>query len=163
MIIRQFILAAALVLGSVAAVQSAPPKETWIGAWGFVPIPLPPGLTPAVAATTSPAIPLAASLPAQPSPAAPSALLIDNPGNLPVMAAESDPSNVTIRQLVRVAVAGFGDVGAAAHRFSPGTAWQVDVGAGIRVKLPGADGVMRVDVAHGTRDGANALTVGWLH
>ena len=34
MIIRQFILAAALVLGSVAGVQSAPPKETWIGAWG---------------------------------------------------------------------------------------------------------------------------------
>jgi lysophospholipase L1-like esterase len=104
--IRQFVLAAGLVLASVAAVQSAPPKENWIGAWGFVPIPLPPGLTPPLPATASPAIPLAASLPAQPAPATPSALLIDNPGNVPVMAAESDPSNVTIRQLVRVAVAG---------------------------------------------------------
>jgi len=106
MIIRQFILAAALVMGSVAAVQAAPPKETWIGAWGFVPIPLPPGVTPPLTVTTPVAIPLAASLPAQPAPATPSALLIDNPGNLPVMAAESDPSNVTVRQLVRVAVAG---------------------------------------------------------
>ena len=106
MIIRQFILAAALVMSTVAAVQAAPPKETWIGAWGFVPIPLPPGVTPPLAVTTPPAIPLAASLPAQPAPATPSALLIDNPGNLPVMAAESDPSNVTVRQLVRVAVAG---------------------------------------------------------
>jgi lysophospholipase L1-like esterase len=104
--IRQFILAAGLVLASVPAVQSAPPKETWIGAWGFVPIPLPPGLTPPPAATAQAAIPLAASLPAQPAPATPSTLLIDNPGNLPVMAPESDPSNVTIRQLVRVAVAG---------------------------------------------------------
>jgi lysophospholipase L1-like esterase len=106
MIIRQFILAAALILGSAATVQSAPPRENWIGAWGFVPIPLPPGVTPPPAATTPPAIPLAASPPAQPAPATPAALLIDNPGNLPVMAAESDPSNVTIRQLVRVAVAG---------------------------------------------------------
>jgi len=106
MIIRQFILAAALVMSSAAAVQSAPPKETWIGAWGFVPIPLPPGVTPPLTVTTPAAIPLAARLPAQPAPTTPSALLIDNPGNLPVMAAESDPSNVTVRQLVRVAVAG---------------------------------------------------------
>jgi len=105
MIIRQFILAAALVLGSVAAVQSAPPKETWIGAWGFVPLPLPPGVAPPPTVTTPAAIPLAASLPAQPAPAI-SAPLLDNPGNLPVMAAETDPSNVTIRQLVRVSVAG---------------------------------------------------------
>src|SRR6185312_9424330 len=104
--IRQFVLAAGLVLSSVAAVQSAPPRETWIGAWGFVPTPLPPGLTPPLTVTTPAAIPLAASLPALPAPATPSALLIDNPGNVPVMAAESDPSNVTIRQLVRVAVAG---------------------------------------------------------
>ena len=105
MIIRQFILATALVLGSVAAVQSAPPKETWIGAWGFVPLPLPPGVAPPPTVTTPAAIPLAASLPAQPAPAI-SAPLLDNPGNLPVMAAETDPSNVTIRQLVRVSVAG---------------------------------------------------------
>jgi len=35
-------LAGALILGANA--QAAPAaKETWIGAWGFVPIPLPPG------------------------------------------------------------------------------------------------------------------------
>jgi lysophospholipase L1-like esterase len=106
MIIRQFILAAALVLGSVATGQSAPPKETWIGAWGFVPIPLPPGVTPPSAVTPPPIVPLAVSFPAQPAPATPAAPLLDNPGNLPVMAAETDPSNVTIRQLVRVSVAG---------------------------------------------------------
>ena len=103
MTIRQFVLATALILGTAAAAQSAPPRETWIGAWGFVPIPLPPGLTPPP--TASAAIPLA-SLPAQPPAAAPSALLIDNPGNLPVVATDGDPSNVTIRELVRVAVAG---------------------------------------------------------
>jgi lysophospholipase L1-like esterase len=63
-------------------------------------------VTPPPTATTPAAIPLAASLPAMPAPATPSAPLLDNPGNLPVMAAESDPSNVTIRQLVRVSVAG---------------------------------------------------------
>ena len=105
--IRHFSLAAALILGTAAAAQSAPPNENWIGAWGFVPTPLPPGLTPTPAATAPAAIPLAASLP--PEPAAglpPSPLLIDNPGNLPVVIAENDPSNVTIRQLVRVSVAG---------------------------------------------------------
>ena len=106
MIIRQLILAAALVLGSVAGAQSAPPKETWIGAWGFVPIPLPPGVTPPSAVTPPPIVPLAVSFPAQPAPATPAAPLLDNPGNLPVMAAETDPANVTIRQLVRVSVAG---------------------------------------------------------
>jgi lysophospholipase L1-like esterase len=49
-------------------------------------------------------IPLAASVPAEPAPPAPP--LLDNPGNVPVMTADADPSNVTIRQLVRVAVAG---------------------------------------------------------
>ena len=32
--------------------------------------------------------------------------LLDNPGNLPVVIADSDPANITFRQLVRVAVAG---------------------------------------------------------
>ena len=78
-------------------------KESWIGAWGFVPTPLPPGLIPPVTATTPAAIPLG-GVPASPSPPTPP--LLDNPGNVPVVIADSDPSNVTIRQLVRVAVAG---------------------------------------------------------
>jgi len=98
--------AAALILGASALIpgaMAAPPvKETWIGAWGFVPTPLPPGLPPAPAATTSTAIPLAVT-PRLPPPPVP---LLDNPGNVPVVMPETDPSNVTIRQLVRVAVAG---------------------------------------------------------
>jgi hypothetical protein len=39
---------------------------------------------------------------------------------------------------------------------------QLDFGAGLRVKLTGAAGVLRVDIAHGISDGANALTFGWL-
>ena len=95
----------ALILATPA--ESAPkeawPKDNWIGAWGFVPTPLPPGVTPP-STTTSVMIPLAASVPAEPT--APTPPLLDNPGNMPVMTADADPSNVTIRQLVRVAVAG---------------------------------------------------------
>ena len=40
------------------------------------------------------------------TPPPPTPPLLDNPGNVPVVIAEADPSNVTIRQLVRVAVAG---------------------------------------------------------
>lgn len=97
------VLAGALILG--AGAQAAPAKENWIGAWGFVPTPLPPGMTPVPAAATPAAIPLAVA-PAMPAPATPTPPLLDNPGNVPVVATDSDPSNVTIRQLVRVAVAG---------------------------------------------------------
>src|SRR6516162_5261575 len=62
-------------------------------------------MTPAPAAATPAAIPLGAA-PAMPAPAAPNPPLLDNPGNVPVVIADSDPANVTIRQLVRVAVAG---------------------------------------------------------
>ena len=98
-------LAGVLILGSGA--QAAPAaKESWIGAWGFVPTPLPPGTTPVAATTTLAAIPLGSGQPMPASAPAPTAPLIDNPGNVPLAIAESDPSNVTIRQLVRVAVAG---------------------------------------------------------
>jgi lysophospholipase L1-like esterase len=103
--IRHFALAVALILATAAGAESAPreTKDNWIGAWGFVPTPLPPGLTPTP--PVSPAIPLAAT-PVQPVTAPPpTPPLLDNPGNLPVVIADSDPSNVTIRQLVRVAVA----------------------------------------------------------
>src|ERR1700761_1952457 len=103
-------LAAALILGAgthIPGAMAAPAaKESWIGAWGFVPTPLPPGLTPPATVATPPAIPLAAgqAMPVTPPPATPP--LLDNPGNVPVVIPDSDPSNVTIRQLVRVAVAG---------------------------------------------------------
>lgn len=101
-------LAAVLALPALSALPAlaAPAaKETWIGAWGFVSTPLPPGMTPVAAPATPAAIPLAVA-PVQPAAPAPTSPLLDNPGNVPVATADSDPSNVTIRQLVRVAVAG---------------------------------------------------------
>jgi lysophospholipase L1-like esterase len=97
--------AAVLILATPAESAPKEAKDNWIGAWGFVPTPLPPGLTPPVPAATPSVIPLA-GVPAQPIPSPPSRPLLDNPGNVPVMVAETDPSNVTLRQLVRVAVAG---------------------------------------------------------
>jgi hypothetical protein len=65
--------------------------------------------------------------------------------------------------LVRLGIAGFTDVARASRQMSAGaTPVQVDAGFGLRIKIPGTPGMLRADVAHGIRDGANALTVGWL-
>jgi len=37
----------------------------------------------------------------------------------------------------------------------------VDLGVGIRLRIPGRDGVVRLDYARGLRDGAQAVTLGW--
>jgi lysophospholipase L1-like esterase len=107
MIIRHFALAVALILTMAAGAESAPreTKDNWIGAWGFVPTPLPPGLAAPLPAAPS-VIPLAATAVQPVTAPPPTPPLLDNPGNLPVVIADSDPANVTIRQLVRVAVAG---------------------------------------------------------
>jgi peptidase C39-like protein len=64
--------------------------------------------------------------------------------------------------LARVGLAGFVDIARAARRAnvdeSPA---HLDVGAGLRLRIPGTAGVLRADLAHGVRDGANALTLGW--
>jgi len=39
--------------------------------------------------------------------------------------------------------------------------WQLDVGAGLRVRLPGGAGVFRLDAAKGVRDGAFTLSAAW--
>lgn len=63
-----------------------------------------------------------------------------------------------------VGVAAFVDTAHAVRGAAgPTTAAQVDVGAGLRMRIPGADGVLRIDVARGVRDGAHALTVGWQY
>ena len=65
--------------------------------------------------------------------------------------------------LVRLGFAGFADVARASRQAAAGRApAQVDLGAGLRIKIPGTPGVLRADVAHGIGDGANALTFGWL-
>jgi hypothetical protein len=66
--------------------------------------------------------------------------------------------------LPQVGVAGFVDSARATRGIAgSSTATHIDVGGGLRIRIPGADGVLRVDVAHGIRDGANALTVGWQY
>jgi len=62
---------------------------------------------------------------------------------------------------VRVAPAVFLDVARASRGLpSTETRTQYDAGAGLRISLLGA-GVLRLDVAHGLRDGVTALSVGW--
>ncbi len=38
---------------------------------------------------------------------------------------------------------------------------EVDVGAGLRLAVPGTPSRLRLDVAHGLRDGENAVSIGW--
>jgi predicted double-glycine peptidase len=66
-------------------------------------------------------------------------------------------------RIVPVAVAGFVDAASAWNRLTdaPGRTSQIDAGAGIRLRLPGRDGTLRIDYARGLRDGANAFTIGW--
>lgn len=66
-------------------------------------------------------------------------------------------------RLPQVGIAGFVDVARAGRRETAHRpVAQVDVGTGLRVKVPGWERILRVDVAHGVRDGRNAVTVGWL-
>jgi hypothetical protein len=65
------------------------------------------------------------------------------------------------KRLLRVAPAAFVDL-ARATRGLPGadSRIHVDAGAGLRISLFGL-GVVRIDAAHGLRDGRNALSIGW--
>lgn len=65
--------------------------------------------------------------------------------------------------LLPVAVAIFADVAKAGHRLPSASkkALQIDAGMGLRVRLPGRDGTLRMDYARGLRDGTHAVTVGW--
>jgi outer membrane translocation and assembly module TamA len=67
----------------------------------------------------------------------------------------------TARGLVRIAPAVFLDVARATRGFE-GTndRWQADAGAGVRFAVPGS-GVVRVDLAHGLRDGGFVFSAGW--
>lgn len=65
------------------------------------------------------------------------------------------------RGVLGVAPAAFVDVAKAERtRFPFSRDAQVDVGAGLRIAIPGA-GVIRLDVARGLRDGAVAWSLGW--
>jgi predicted double-glycine peptidase len=65
------------------------------------------------------------------------------------------------RTPVRLAPALFVDVARAYRGLEPeNERWQIDVGTGVRVAIPGS-GVLRFDVAHGLRDGGTAFSMGW--
>jgi hypothetical protein len=64
--------------------------------------------------------------------------------------------------LARIAIAGFVDAARATRTHAMDNVAQVDVGGGLRVKLPGWERFLRADIAHGVRDGANAFTLGWM-
>ena len=64
--------------------------------------------------------------------------------------------------LVRIGVAAFTDVARVWRPFSStGDPFQVDVGLGLRLRVPGRQGTLRIDYGRGIRDGADALTFGW--
>jgi hypothetical protein len=64
--------------------------------------------------------------------------------------------------LARVGLAAFIDIARASRKAAGNESpTHIDAGAGVRVKIPGATGALRVDVARGVRDGAHALTFGW--
>jgi hypothetical protein len=63
----------------------------------------------------------------------------------------------------RFGIALFADLANASHSFNDtALPLQVDVGAGLRIKVPAVSRVIRIDFAHGLRDGANAVTAGWM-
>jgi hypothetical protein len=71
---------------------------------------------------------------------------------------------------VRLAGAGFVDIAEAAQGLSvtsengpatPDGRLQIDVGTGLRLRVPGTVGTFRLDVARGLRDATNAITAGW--
>jgi Papain-like cysteine protease AvrRpt2 len=64
-------------------------------------------------------------------------------------------------QLPRIGLAVFADIARASRSLTPGTTFHVDVGAGLRVRVPGSDGALRIDAGHGLRDGRRAVTFGW--
>ncbi len=118
--------------GDRATVQA---KTEWVGAWGFVVSPPPPGqATPAPNFSPGgPAVPLAAAAapftPGQPR-------FLDNPGRLPVDASSADLTNVTMRQLVRVSIAG----PAIRLRLSNESGTDLLAIGGVHVGLAGPDG-----------------------
>lgn len=96
-----------LLVQEVAAAQSAT-TDPWIGTWGYVSAPWPPGVTPPafLPGGTWSVVPLAADAAAVQPPRPFPPPLLDNPGNVPVDTPPADLVNLTIRQIVRVSVGG---------------------------------------------------------
>jgi lysophospholipase L1-like esterase len=145
---RHLVVAAGLILATASGAMA---KDNWLGAWGFAPIPAPPGVPmPVNAAPIVPLAPLPAPVPPQNPP------LVENPGNLPVTALLNDPADVTIRQLVRVSAAGK----RIRLRFSNESGADVLPLGRVRVGLAGPDGSVVAGSERGvTFGGRNAIAM----
>lgn len=64
----------------------------------------------------------------------------------------------TVKSIVQVGVAAFADAAHVERRAEPDGRDDVDVGGGLRIGLPGLDGVFRLDVGKGLRDGDTAVS-----
>jgi len=64
-----------------------------------------------------------------------------------------------------LSIAAFVDTARAWQRLSglEASPLYVDAGVGIRVGVPGSDGGIRIDMAHGLRGGGTVLSAGWGH
>jgi lysophospholipase L1-like esterase len=155
---QKFALMTAIVLCKVSIAFAA---DNWVGAWGFVPTPPPPGeaavvITPAVASLAA-LTPLSTPpVPAAPNAPAPFVPLVDNPGNLAILPNTVELANVTVRQLVRVSTGGkqirlrlSNEAGASV----------LPIGA-VHVAAAGTDGAILPGTDHAvTFDGNAAVTV----
>jgi lysophospholipase L1-like esterase len=149
---HKFILTAAIFLCGISAACAA---DNWVGAWGFVPLPPPPGEMPVVitAALTPLGAPPAS---ATPTAAAPGLPLLENPGNLAILPNAAEFADVTVRQLVRVSTGG---QQIRLRLSNEGSAGVLQVGA-VHVAEAGTDGSILPGTDHAvTFDGNAGVTI----
>jgi lysophospholipase L1-like esterase len=104
------LIAIGLLAQAAAAATPNPSNDVWIGTWGYVPAPPPPGLAPPAPVPVTPPSQMPLGTPIAPQPAAaplpPTPPLLDNPGDVPLDSAVTDLADVTVRQVVRVSAGG---------------------------------------------------------
>jgi hypothetical protein len=64
----------------------------------------------------------------------------------------------TVKSIVQLGVAAFADAVHVEQRAEPDGRNDIDLGGGLRIGLPGLDGVFRLDVGKGLRDGSTAFS-----
>jgi hypothetical protein len=62
---------------------------------------------------------------------------------------------------ISLGFSGFLDTARTSHRLAADPRVDADVGVGVRLAIPGQRGLFRVDIAHGLRDGRDAVSVAW--